>query len=121
MGEALIGFGFCLALSAGAVLIFWALQIRYGDTSDLDPSNLLVRMFAKGVEVRNLTPVRAEAFSASDSLILAGQAVTAGSLATMVVFAMILDGRICQDVPFQRYPLMARSSLISSSSALVIR
>lgn len=47
MVQALIIFGYFLGLSAITLAIFWALQIRFGDVSDLDPQNVLVRWLAK--------------------------------------------------------------------------
>ncbi|MGC2694633.1 MAG: hypothetical protein WA738_02480 [Candidatus Angelobacter sp.] len=45
MSYILIVAGLCLLFSALAVLVFLFLQIRFGRTEDLDPNNVLVRMF----------------------------------------------------------------------------
>lgn len=46
MVQALIIFGYFLLLAAITLVVFWALQIRYGDVSDLDQQGFLVKWFA---------------------------------------------------------------------------
>lgn len=41
-----MAFGYLLLLSGVALLVFWGVQVRYGDISDLDPTSFLVRWFA---------------------------------------------------------------------------
>jgi hypothetical protein len=46
--QAMIAYLVFLAASALILAVFWYLQIHYGDTSGLDPENVLVRAFVKG-------------------------------------------------------------------------
>src|SRR5215831_8492567 len=46
MTVAIAVFVFYLAAATVSVLAFWVLQIRFGDTSDLDPNSFLVRKVA---------------------------------------------------------------------------
>ncbi len=47
MIQALLAFCFYLALAAISLFVFWAVQIRWGDVTGLDPNNFLVRWFSK--------------------------------------------------------------------------
>ena len=47
MLTALTVFAFYLLIGAATMLAFWAIQVRFGDASDLDPDNLLVKVLSK--------------------------------------------------------------------------
>ena len=79
MVQALIIFGYFLFLSAVTLFIFWVLQIRYGDVSDLDPQGIFVKWFAR----KQLSSVQNPVSSGSGTVILSDR-LAAAVVATVI-------------------------------------
>lgn len=121
LAQALIVFSYFLFLSAVALLVFWALQIRYGDISDLDPDALLVKWFAPKKQLTSVKLETAETISASVASVSFERAITAGGLATVVVLAVIVNGGRSKVVTPLENPCFSASSLCAPAMPFRIR
>lgn len=91
MIEAVLAFGVYLGLAAITLLIFWALQIRFGQIEDLDPNNPFVQWFSRKSASVHLNPEEAELISGSTpSIGLTPSPI--GTVAFAAVLATILPG-----------------------------
>lgn len=97
---ALTVFGFYLLLSAIVLSVFWALQIRFGGTSDLDPDNLFVRFFAPKGSPQRLEIAVVQAVTGSGQSVGAVPTLTAiGTAAALAMLSVTLSSESRRPIP----------------------